>query len=603
MGKTKGTNLPEALNELKDLMRWVCVESKPQQPSDKSEAWEGSKNKKTKTLWDPYKEGKEASTDNPNTWASFDAAIDIRKEKNYDSVNFVLGDGYTVIGLKKSVDRQGRVADWAQVIVDELDAYTEYTPARKGLRVIVRVDKNRVGKIYKTNSDGNITVCNGGDTAAFTGDVYGTEKYVNDRTDQVIGILTRHFQEWKEVTAGEDEADADEAEAGTAAEENATPAEEAEKPETEKDVPGEKHISLFSNISRYISSGAMDRDITEFSGNSLRKTGFACLDGAIGGLYPGLYALGATSGLGKTTFMYQVADQLAEAGEHVIYFSLEQTELEMVTKGISRRTAQIQFRNTGDYKGAVMAINIRNGKYKESKKEEALVRQAMEEYAVGAGKNLTVIECEFDSTCKIIEDCVKEYIRTHPGLKPVVIVDYLQILQSDEQNVKTTKDTVDSNIRLLKSLQRDNSLVVFVICSINRSSYDKPVEFSAFKETGSIEFSCDAVWGLQLSILDDPEFLACNVNTGNKSKEKATNDAKKADMIKKAKKAKPRKVKLVSLKNRNGDAVFENEFKYYSAYDLFVPMDGFEKADDVIDNIVDDDEEREELLRFIENDE
>ncbi len=51
-------------------------------------------------------------------------------------------------------------------------------------------------------------------------------------------------------------------------------------------------------------------------------------------LYPGLYVLGAISSLGKTTFCGQMADQLAFVGEHVLYFSLEQTRLELVTKGL-----------------------------------------------------------------------------------------------------------------------------------------------------------------------------------------------------------------------------------------------------------------------------
>ena len=47
-------------------------------------------------------------------------------------------------------------------------------------------------------------------------------------------------------------------------------------------------------------------------------TGFAQLDTELdGGLYAGLYVLGAVSSLGKTTFLLQTADQIAEAGTDV----------------------------------------------------------------------------------------------------------------------------------------------------------------------------------------------------------------------------------------------------------------------------------------------
>lgn len=42
------------------------------------------------------------------------------------------------------------------------------------------------------------------------------------------------------------------------------------------------------------------------------------------------------SSLGKTTF----AGQLAEAGDRVLYFALEQSKFELVSKGISHQTAR-----------------------------------------------------------------------------------------------------------------------------------------------------------------------------------------------------------------------------------------------------------------------
>lgn len=68
-----------------------------------------------------------------------------------------------------------------------------------------------------------------------------------------------------------------------------------------------------------------------------------------------MYVLGAISSLGKTTFCGQLADQLAGAGEHVLYFTLEQTTLELVSKALSR----LMFKT--DSRSALSSMDIRRG--------------------------------------------------------------------------------------------------------------------------------------------------------------------------------------------------------------------------------------------------
>lgn len=50
------------------------------------------------------------------------------------------------------------------------------------------------------------------------------------------------------------------------------------------------------------------------------STGFSKLDAALdGGLYDGLYVMGAVSSLGKTAFCMQMADNLARQGRDVLF--------------------------------------------------------------------------------------------------------------------------------------------------------------------------------------------------------------------------------------------------------------------------------------------
>ena len=295
----------------------------------------------------------------------------------------------------------------------------------------------------------------------------------------------------------------------------------------------------------------LDSDLTRFQQYKDKKTGYSNIDAKMR-LYPGLYVLGAISSLGKTTFCGQLADQLASAGEHVLYFTLEQTTLELVSKALSR----LMFKT--DNTTALTSMDIRRGT-----KSDAL-RIARELYA-SQSKFEFIVECSFDTTVENITETVRSYIN-NTGVKPIVILDYLQILAPMNNN-QTTKDVVDYNVRVLKKLQTENDLVVIVISSLNRQNYLTPIDFSSFKESGGIEYTCDVMWGLQLNIMNDELF-------DKEAKLKAKREA-----VKKAKIANPRDIELVCLKNRYGVSSYSCRFKYYARYDYFLPVRSNETLD------------------------
>lgn len=289
-------------------------------------------------------------------------------------------------------------------------------------------------------------------------------------------------------------------------------------------------------------------DIEKFKTFKDRKTGFSNLDKVCGGLYPGLYAVGAISSLGKTTFIQQLGDQLAKSGEHILFFSLEQNRFELVTKSLSRLTAQININK------ATSAINIRRG---EITPEVVTAAEMYKKYA----DRISVIECNFDTNIHYILNYVNEYININ-GVRPVIIVDYLQIIPPTDPR-QSDKGKIDSIVRGLKKLQSENDLVVLVISSLNRSNYLVPVDFESFKESGGIEYTADVIWGLQLSILNDESFR------------KAKDIADAREKIRIAKKAIPRKIELVCLKNRYGISSYSCGFLYNPVYDLFVPDNNY----------------------------
>ena len=296
-------------------------------------------------------------------------------------------------------------------------------------------------------------------------------------------------------------------------------------------------------------------EIEAFTAASEIKTGFSRFDQLAGGLYPALYVVGAISSLGKTTFIHQMADQLAANGKHVLFFSLEMSRLELATKSIARRTALKDFDN------AMTSLKIRRG-YKSN-----VLVQAAAEYCAAVEDRLNIIEGGFETTVQYIREYARQYAETH-STSPVIIVDYLQILQGAQKG--TLREAVDFNVVELKRLSRDLNTPVIVISSVNRSNYLLPIDFESFKESGGIEYTADVVLGLQLACLDtDPVF-------DNEGKD----IAKKRECVKKAKAENPRKVKLVCLKNRYGGPDWTIDYRYYPRFDLFEEEDGFTVVDD-----------------------
>lgn len=318
------------------------------------------------------------------------------------------------------------------------------------------------------------------------------------------------------------------------------------------------------NVEFYIQN-LMGNDLAKFKKDI--KTGFANLDREAGGLYSGLYVVAAISSLGKTTFTHQLCDNLAAAGQDVIFFSLEQSRLELVTKSIARHMAK------KDMQSAVTSLAIRKGYLPQN------VIDATREYAAAVGDRLSIVEGNFNCTVSFIGDYVRAYKARNKtaetGNKPVLVVDYLQVITpATDGNGKrqTVREAIDETVKELKILSRDEDIPVILISSVNRANYLTPIDFESLKESGGIEYTADVIWGLQFQCLNEPLFAEAN-----KIKEKR-------ERVKRAKAANPRKIELVCLKNRYGKASYCCAFNYYPAVDLFTEDAGADFTDLTDDN-------------------
>ena len=277
-----------------------------------------------------------------------------------------------------------------------------------------------------------------------------------------------------------------------------------------------------------------------------------------GGLYEGLYIIGAISSLGKTTFALQMADQIAEAGHDVIIFSLEMARAELMAKSISRLT----FKLTQQRKNAKTTRGITTGKryamYSDT--EMQLITKAREEYREKISPRVWIWEGMGDLGVEQIRAAVERHINL-TGRKPVVMIDYLQILAPYDMRA-TDKQNTDKAVLELKRISRDHKIPVFGISSFNRDNYTAPVNMASFKESGAIEYSSDVLMGLQYEGMDYSEGEA------DGARQKRIRQLIK-DNEETARKGEGVQIHLKILKNRNGSKGSSDPLTFYPMFNIF----------------------------------
>jgi replicative DNA helicase len=327
-------------------------------------------------------------------------------------------------------------------------------------------------------------------------------------------------------------------------------------------------------------------------------TGYNQLDRILnGGLVGGLYGIGAISSLGKTTFILQMADQIAQGGKDVLIFSLEMKKETLISKSLSR----IMYQRAGSPElNTNYELHIPKGKKQGKHSEEVNTPLSSQEIVQGCkygmndgdinrhettpeekealvraitdykkyGEHLYIFEPKdvekdiYGLKIKQIEGAIDEHISI-TGNTPVVIVDYLQLIQSKDDK-GNDKSNTDFTIHGLKAIADKNNTPVIAISSFNRNSYNAPVNLASFKESGGIEYSCDVLMGLQY----DLKFKLVS------NKETAT-----PEELLTAKKKPISEVKVVILKNRNGLTGAEINYKFTGKYNTFTEVNKKARGD------------------------
>ena len=315
-----------------------------------------------------------------------------------------------------------------------------------------------------------------------------------------------------------------------------------------------------ANVLECITSGKYQKDIERQVNNQEIPTGFSILDKRLGssdgkkGLFPErLYVLGAIPSLGKTTFVHQIADNIARSGTPVLFFSLEQSQNELIGKSIVRE--QFKFREALPEKKRnyeVSPLNVIN----KIGLRQPHVQAAIEAYKATA-ENMYIYEGNFNTSISTIRATAKQFIRRNHKT-PVIIIDYLQLLKPVNEKTKDPFMIVGENVNALKVLARETHAPVLVISAFSRDKgYNNAPSFTAYRGSSNIEYSADTVLALALDIGDKKDYQQA-FNEMNEEKPNKPSE---------------RSIKLECLKNRGGQSTFTCYYSYKPKFEYFEERD------------------------------
>lgn len=186
MRKFYSEGLPQ---ELKDYGRW-CIW--------KYERLEG-RAKPTKVPYNPHTGGR-AMSNNPDTFTSFQEAVNALKRGGFSGLGVGVFDGLCAIDLDNCLSEDGTPSSLALDIIGTMQSYTETSPSGHGIRIFFRAsgfgyDKSRY---YTMNASRGLEVYVYGHTHKFltvTGNsqMWGGTQPIEERAEELQTVLDRYM--------------------------------------------------------------------------------------------------------------------------------------------------------------------------------------------------------------------------------------------------------------------------------------------------------------------------------------------------------------------------------------------------------------------------
>lgn len=259
-------------------------------------------------------------------------------------------------------------------------------------------------------------------------------------------------------------------------------------------------------------------------------TGIKDIDRALEGgfIRKTLVTLGAPPAMGKTALAQWIFENIAQAGQDVLYINLEMSREQLLARSISRLAYKYEGKDFS-------ALEVLRGYAWTDEQREAIT--------AAAGRYKTDIAPHFiynpdgvtngiDSILTAMENETAR-IKAQGKPAPLVCLDYLQLVDSGERDAIEGMKGV---IFKLKDFAKRENTVVFVIIANNRASNKSgTVDMESGRDTSAIEYSGDFMLGLAYTAIEDRrkyEYTYEDKN-GNKKTGKAPYDLETIRRLKK----------------------------------------------------------------------
>jgi replicative DNA helicase len=213
-------------------------------------------------------------------------------------------------------------------------------------------------------------------------------------------------------------------------------------------------------------------DISSGKTKPFLSTGYKRLDDVLAGGFvsSGLITVAARPGTGKTTVALNFADNVAQTGHKVLYFSLEMDRKQLWARRIGAST---RMKYSAIYRG-----DIRN---------ENDYRRVME-----AAEYLSKVPFYIiDKPCTV--DDIERHIRTEDGTE-LVVIDHIGLIKPSGRSSRYEIMTEISH--RLKQIALSTGIPIIALCQLNRASEardSKRPTVADLRDSGAIEEDSDVV--------------------------------------------------------------------------------------------------------------
>lgn len=130
---------------------------------------------------------------NPDNLVTYGKAIMARQVHNAAGVGIVIPPGYFALDLDKVVSPDGVIDKRASELVAEIDSYTERSPSKTGLHILVKADIAAAKNIIVDSGSGLlIEVKAPGTYLTYTGDVFHDVE-IRDRTEMIRATYDKYL--------------------------------------------------------------------------------------------------------------------------------------------------------------------------------------------------------------------------------------------------------------------------------------------------------------------------------------------------------------------------------------------------------------------------